>query len=256
MGESWSPISLPLQGKEVAVVSTKKSRKAKKVDIAFDESGEFTSNPGQLPLSTLLLAIDKETVEVNEKKWDACPTPRDVPHVILMSASDCVHGYMFISQVVDDEDLPLLEHLWSLQNPRSSPWNTPLIRLFTHTSPSPFLGSSVNKGDGAGGKGKKVEYTVTFYVYFTRLLFELVADPDIKGLMSRLKALGPVVERAKMKQQPEIFRPSKSGPESQETRFSLAGLLRSAESLGEFGSWLNRLWMTVDHHLFDNKIRD
>ena len=64
-----------------------------------------------------------------------------------------------------------LHHLYALQAPASSPWKIPLLRaLSTHK----VL---------AGGD----QMEVTYYVYASRLLFELVADPAIQTVMQELK---------------------------------------------------------------------
>lgn len=55
-----------------------------------------------------------------------------------------------------------------------------LRALSTHTPP--------DERQQGGGGGREV-FTVTYYVYTSRLLFELIADPAINGMM---KCLEPV----------------------------------------------------------------
>jgi hypothetical protein len=75
---------------------------------------------------------------------------------------------------VDEGALSLLEHAYMLQAPECSPWRRPLIRLYTH----------VNERERPG------HYVVTYFVYFSRLIFELIAAPAIKKLVRLL--LSPV----------------------------------------------------------------
>jgi hypothetical protein len=70
----------------------------------------------------------------------------------------------------DEAASQFLNHLYALQAPASSPWKIPLLRaLSTH---------KVLAGD---------KLQVTYYVYASRLLFELVADPAIQKVMQELK---------------------------------------------------------------------
>jgi hypothetical protein len=70
----------------------------------------------------------------------------------------------------DEAASQFLNHLYALQAPASSPWKIPLLRaLSTH---------KVLAGD---------KLQVTYYVYASRLLFELVADPAIQKVMEVLK---------------------------------------------------------------------
>ena len=135
------------------------------------------------------------------------------------------HGQILVSRLADmtsckTVDIPdkgskkTLEHLITLLNPASSPWNCPLIRVVSNHS-----------YDDATQK-----LTVQFYIYFTRLIFELISDPDVMYVMNHLeKKPFNVIPVHKRPEQPVLFR---STPLESSSRYTLNGLLKQSESKG------------------------
>eukprot|EP00752_Nemacystus_decipiens_P012660 g11214.t1 len=100
-----------------------------------------------------------------------------------------------------DEAVELLQHVYALQSPQSSPWGRPMLRA---------LSTHVKDDDGA-----RSGLTITYYVYTSRLLFELIADPAISGMMKSLEPVAHVTPPAVLEEQPVQFisnRPSFRGP--------------------------------------------
>ena len=150
--------------KDVPSVVKMSKNPDREMAVAWEATtGEFSSPQGQLPLSRLLVAMDKGQVTVPSK-----------------------------------DSKKVLEQLWSLQNPLSSPWKRPLLRLCTTLDPPP---GALPKAKTAG----EVEVRLTFHVYLGRLIFELVADPDIQGVMAALTPAGPVRPTAKLPPSTPMF---------------------------------------------------
>lgn len=122
----------------------------------FDFHGEFATPCGQIPLSRLI----------------------DIPLRCLKNRA---------------KERDLLNCLYSLQSPDSSPWKLPLVRLATnHTYDN-----------------KCKTMTVYIYVYFTRLIFEMIADPSIKSIIENLHGIpAAIVPIQKKKKHTPIFKPS------------------------------------------------
>ena len=175
----------------------------------FNEDGEHTTPIGQIPLSRI---IDNETM--NKLKLES------------------------------DADSKLLQCLFALQCVQTSQWKIPLIRCISnHVIVS--QGAFEPRADPATEqkeKKKKKNTSVNFnsrlvvkiYVYFTRLIFELIADPAIKEVMERIQGIPiPVLKAIKPRKYPLMFEsPGKEQLEHPAFRFSLPGLLRYAESSG------------------------
>lgn len=110
--------------------------------------------------------------------------------------------------LVHYEDLTIMSRYLSFSPPFPrllySPWKRPLIRLYTHAEPVSSTSSSTSSHSSTPSS-----WHITFYVYFSRLIFELIADPDIQGLMSRLNPPGCVQPTAKLKEYPAIYTTSK-----------------------------------------------
>jgi hypothetical protein len=70
---------------------------------------------------------------------------------------------------VDRKHKQILESLYALSAPRSSPWKRPFLRLVSRTE----------LVEGGKGTAHPV-YAVTFHVYVNRLLFEMIADKGIQ----------------------------------------------------------------------------
>ena len=143
------------------VVGRKGDPERARAVVAWEEAtGEFSTPKGQVPLSRLREALTAQRAVLAESG----------------GGGDGVGA-----------DAKLLEHLWALQCPMSSPWKRPLCRLFTTAltpPPGPAAAVATEKGTPKGkegGKAQEVEVELTFYVYFGRLIFELIADPDIQG---------------------------------------------------------------------------
>lgn len=83
---------------------------------------------------------------------------------------------MLHSVVSPNHSLPLLCSV--LQSPQSSPWKRPMVRA---------LSTHVSVEDGL---------TVTYFIYTSRLLFELIADPAISGMMKSLEPVAQVRGRS------------------------------------------------------------
>lgn len=117
---------------------------------------------------------------------------------------------------MSEGDHALLELLFTYQRPDSSVWKIPFVRCAT------------NHVYDRGG------LTVWVYMYFTRLIFELIADPAIKKLISRLEGSPFVVQPTlKRRNTVSIFHSkSKEMLQKELFKFSLAGLLKYAESDG------------------------
>ena len=77
---------------------------------------------------------------------------------------------------------------------------------------------------------------VHVYVWFTRLIFEMIADPAIKNLMECLHQPGIVPIRDVVQQKTcdkPMFRSTQSASHDNPSyRYSMAGLMKSAESAG------------------------
>jgi hypothetical protein len=138
------------------------------------------------------------------------------------------HGQIPLSRVVDEEyagnlqisqsEKAVMMHLFALQSPASSPWRLPFIRLISN-----------HEYDT-----KTETLTIYYYVYFTRLIFELIADPAIKGVMSAIVDIPvPIIRTSQREPQPVMFQSTGLNTFSQEAyKFSLAGLLKRAENKG------------------------
>jgi hypothetical protein len=107
-----------------------------------------------------------------------------------------------------------IQHLLTLQIPASSKWGRPFIRTISN--------HSYNENTH--------ELSVRLYIYFTRLIFELIADPTIKHLMDHIerKPFNVIPIRTRPLQ-PVLFKSTELDPKN---RFSLSGLLKHTESKG------------------------
>jgi hypothetical protein len=143
------------------------------------ETGEYSTACGQIPVSRLAHMTSCRTIDVPNK-----------------------------------ESKETMEHLITLLNPASSPWNCPLIRVVSNHS----YNQTTEK------------LTVQFYIFFTRLIFELISDPDVMYVMNHLeKKPFNIIPVYKRPEQPVLFR---STPLEASSRYTLNGLLKQAESKG------------------------
>jgi len=129
-------------------------------------------------------------------------------------------GQIPLSRLLDPLDGDeRLAAIWALQSPTSSPWKLPFIRCVSNHQ---YKESSKGKDNG------KLE--IKIYVYLTRSLFELIADPAIKTVMDHIE--GFPVERIPVTtspKQPIMFTKSAL---NEDYSFTLPGLLKHAESTG------------------------
>lgn len=148
-------------------------------EAGFSEDGEYQTPSGQIPVSRLV---------------DMCYTEK--------------------IKIPDANTYKSLEYLLMLQNPASSKWKRPFIRVY-----------SSHKYDLPSGK-----LTVQLDIFFGRLVFELIADPAIHHIINNIQGIPYTVQPVHCRPpQPEMY---KSIPMSAEDRFSLSGLLRNTESSG------------------------
>ena len=113
----------------------------------------------------------------------------------------------------------LMNNLYALQHPVTSNWRIPFIRLFSR-----------HKYDCQTGK-----LAVIFFVYFTRLVFELISDVAIKCIMEHITfSASCKIKRCTSRiKQPRMFsRENFEMLQHSEFRFSLPGLLKHVESTG------------------------
>jgi hypothetical protein len=68
----------------------------------------------------------------------------------------------------------LLHGLWALQSPRTSPWNIPFIRVYSFYSRETLSSS-------------RSLLTISYQLYYSRLIFELISDPTIQFITKHLK---------------------------------------------------------------------
>jgi hypothetical protein len=113
----------------------------------------------------------------------------------------------------------LLHHLIALQHPQSSPWDQPFIRVYsTHTL-------------------KDLHLSVTYYLYFSRMVFELISDSAVKCIVENLRDIPcERVMCAPTRSHTPMF--SKADEELLQVpdyRFSLPGIMKYIESVG-YGS--------------------
>ncbi len=109
----------------------------------------------------------------------------------------------------------IVNAMYSLQSPQSSPWKCPMARFLSTIS--------LDETDNT-------HLDVTYYVYASRLLFELIANPSIHILMQHLEAVGTVSGPIPIPRKKNVLYLS---PEPQEMcPFSLSSLLRHSESTG------------------------
>ena len=134
-----------------------------------------------------------------------------------------------IDTATEDDDM-LLFHLQALQAPEVSPWKLPFIRLYsTH--------------ELVRQSGERVpRLRVRYFIYFTRLVFELISDPAIKFVVDHLREMPCEVipttpERLAVQEcrrQPMFSSASGSAQleKNPAQRFSLAGVMKRVESAG------------------------
>ena len=156
-------------------------------------------------------------------------------------------GQIKLSKIYDQLGMTTdgLNAILALQNPGSSPWKIPFIRVATNhewtastegISAQPSKSKKSRKGAPSSSGSKVGSLSVKVYIWFTRLIFELIADDAIKVIIDSLEPL-PTVDIKKTVQKPKIAPMFKSDTsnkayESDTFKFSMPGLMKSAESTG------------------------
>jgi hypothetical protein len=135
--------------------------------------------------------------------------------ITLGAVMDYTKDICFVNEMEANE---MIQQLYGLQSPQSSQWGKPFIRLVSNHSYS----------------CKKKTLSIRFYIYFTRLIFELIANEGIKYLMDHMEGIPYNIIRAKAKvRQPIMFKSDDNKMYSSPAyKFSLAGLLKYAENKG------------------------
>lgn len=145
----------------------------------YSTDGEYDTAAGQIPVSRLVDMSHRREIQINEK----------------------------ISKEI-------IQHLLALQNPISSQWGRPFIRIISNHSYNEEI----------------QQLTVKLYIYFTRLIFELIADPTIKHLINHIERKPfNVIPVRRRPRQPILFNSTELDPKN---KFSLSGLLKHTESKG------------------------
>ena len=92
-----------------------------------------------------------------------------------------------------DKNFKLLYSIYTLQCPDSSPWKKPFIRVASNHHYDPL----------------KQTLNIKFYIYFTRLIFELISDPSIKHIIDNISGcLATRVSVQKLTNNPVMFNSS------------------------------------------------
>lgn len=108
------------------------------------------------------------------------------------------------------KDKDLLYSLYTLQCPDSSQWRKPFIRLVSN--------HHYDK--------KNESVSIKIFVFFTRLIFELIADPSIKHVIDNIKNVPAHIVPVQTKRpQPKMFKSFVyDRAVEDELKFSLPGL--------------------------------
>eukprot|EP01035_Chromulina_nebulosa_P020616 gene20616-26733_t len=131
-----------------------------------------------------------------------------------------------IKKLPKSSDKKLLAVLYDLQCPSSSPWSQPFIRLISNHS---------------FDKRSSICH-IKYFVYFSRLIFELIANDSIKYLMEKIEGIPVLRIPAKsLVSHPKMFEsvdPVESidsltaWSQSSRYAFSIQGILKYAENKG------------------------
>ena len=113
--------------------------------------------------------------------------------------------------------MELLTNLQALSTPKGSPWKCPLIRVVV-PCPTRLQG------------GAQRTLTLTFHVYFGRLLFEMIADPAIAAVMKHITPCSCVEPVVPLQTYPQTL--FSAPPPVDEDEYSAAALLRGMEHTG------------------------
>ena len=114
-------------------------------------------------------------------------------------------------EFISEEDRMLITSVFALQSPQSSQWNIPFIRVFSNHRYDP----------------NRLTMTIKLYIYFTRLIFELIADSAIKCVMDRIEGVPVEVVRARHRPpQPAMFYSTGESLYNRDAyKYSLSGMI-------------------------------
>ena len=163
----------------------------------FDVDGQFPLPHGQIPVTRLLDIAEptkQQKKQKKERKERVCVSMPDV------------------------RERTLLGHVYANQSPQTSQWRKPFLRVVSN--------HVYNEKDG--------RMTVYLYLYFTRLIFELIADTGMKALVEGMTKAYEVVPVRVRPPQPVLFKSTGTAifEQNGKCKFSLPGLLKRAESTG------------------------
>jgi len=125
--------------------------------------------------------------------------------------------------------IDVLATLHAYIKPGSSPWKSPLMRVLI---PLPQENKEEQKSDNQGVAGTLF---LSLHVYFSRLLFYLIADDALHSLVKHLVPSAPIVTPViKLPQFPQTFTSSQSetAANTPHYAFTLTGLLKAHEHQG------------------------
>ena len=162
----------------------------------FDVDGQFPLPHGQIPV-TRLLDIMEPTKEQKKQKKKAGGDSMSIP---------------------DANERTLLGHVYANQSPQASQWEKPFLRVVTN--------HVYNEASQ--------RLTVHLYLYFTRLIFELIADTGMKALVEGMTKAYEVIPVRVRPPQPVLFKSTGTAifEQNRKYKYSLPGLLKHAESTG------------------------
>lgn len=207
------------------------------------KAGCLRAAKGQENIGLLMGYIDFEIHDIAPKDVEMLQTFERPDSEINLHPAANIHGevnsvppkwsrkeqsQIFLSNVYDlptDCSFPakgekkVVDALYALQCPDSSPWKKPFLRLLSRHEYS---------------EGR---LTVRFYIYFSRFVFEMISDEAVRTVMANINVndlnvkIRKTIERPL---QPRLFTTSYDAEAGGNAafQFSLAGLMRRAESAG------------------------
>ena len=164
----------------------------------FDVDGQFPLPHGQIPVTRLLDIMEPTKKQKKQKK-------KTDNEPMTMS-------------ILDAHERSLLGHVYANQSPQTSQWGKPFIRVISN--------HVYNEKEG--------RLTVQLYLYFTRLIFELIADTGMKALVEGMTKAYEVIPVRVRPPQPVLFKSTGTAifEQNGKYKYSLPGLLKRAESTG------------------------
>lgn len=172
--------------------------------ICFDQDGEYFTQAGRLTVSRIM-DLQREKLR-NKLGFGGFFLNKSRPNQKI--EVDCE---------IECDDSRLLSDLYALQSPQSSPWGRPLGR--------PIASHEYD--------ASKKTLHVRFHIYFSRLVFELIADDAVRRILERvtMSLSLRVIPKKSRPPQPQLFTTSEA-KKNPHFRWSLAGLMQHAENSG------------------------